>query len=320
MPGEDMAMEKAASLLRIVQDLRVRRITIIGGDPTLWPHLAEFNHLCRAAGCRTTLVTNAMRFGDDRFWEQYIASPSTSAGISIKAHDPESLCQWTGTRAFGKLVTGLRRATEFHRCGVSVVHSRATVGRLADLARFAVDCGARSLGVGLCTPAIREDGIDQAWVPDPRETVADIVSSYPELDSIMHGKVTFAVKLPLCLWPAEFITTLASKRQITTVCQVQKRNGIVFDTDGTILLCNSFFSERLGSHGHEFRDARSLLDTMRSPRVTSRYERATACPSPVCSSCPRYADCAGGCPLYWLAFRPVDVIPDGADSRRAARQ
>ena len=131
-----------------------------------------------------------------------------------------------GTVAFSQLVSGLRRGTQFHRCGVSVVHSKACLGMLPDLARFALDCGARSLSVGLCTPAIRQEGVDRTWVPDPEQTVADIVASYPELDRIMGGKLTFAVKLPLCLWPADFIAMLAAKRQITTVCQVHRRNGI----------------------------------------------------------------------------------------------
>ena len=202
---DNMTLELAQALIAIMAELQVRQVTVIGGEPTLWPHLPEFNRMCRQAGCRTTLVTNALRFGDDEFWERYLASPSNAAGISIKGHDACSILQLTGTRDFAALVTGLRRATGFHKCGVSVVHSLASRGKLPDLARFALDCGAISLSVSLCTPAITEEGINRSWVPDPMDTISDILACYPELERIMKGKLTFSLKLPLCLCPKEFV-------------------------------------------------------------------------------------------------------------------
>ena len=85
-----MSPDLALRLLPIIEQLGIKSIIVIGGEPTIWKHLLEFNRQCRQAGIQTTLVTNAYRFSNDEFWAEYMENPNDKVSPSIKAFDEES--------------------------------------------------------------------------------------------------------------------------------------------------------------------------------------------------------------------------------------
>jgi len=95
-----MSAATAQRLCEIAQGIGVRHVLLIGGEPTLWPHLAETNRACRGRGLHTTLVTNAAAFGNDTYWERYLEAPNDNVGVSIKAASPEQLIEVVGTSNF----------------------------------------------------------------------------------------------------------------------------------------------------------------------------------------------------------------------------
>jgi radical SAM protein with 4Fe4S-binding SPASM domain len=303
-----MSLDLAGRLLMLVSEQQIKRVTVIGGEPTVWPHLLSFNQLCHDAGIETTLVTNGVRFGDEAFWEDFLLRPNTKVAISIKAHDASSTRELTGLTAFGQFVVGIKRALAHFKTGVSTVFNAGCADSLPDIARFAMDCGARSLSVSLCTPAVCGQAVDRTWVMDPKETVTRLVRLYPLLNQITRGQLTFSMKLPLCLWPKSFIEMLVHRNQISTVCQLQQRIGLVFDTDGKLAVCNSLFDFPVGRFGESFSTGDELVAFMNSAAVTGVYNKLTSYPAKACVGCKMYEKCAGGCPLFWLAFDPSTLI------------
>ena len=307
--NQDLSMKLAEDIVSLVADLGINNITVIGGEPTLWKDLVDFNKLCKEKNIKTTIVTNAMRFGDDVFWQNYLETPNTKAGISIKAFDKRSLKDVAKVDSFKLVKKGIERAIAHFQCGVSTVYTTTMAKSFLDIAKFAMDCGAKGLGVSPCTPGLCNGEADGTFVVEPKNTVRHIVRTYPELNEVTGGKIIFTMKLPLCIWPEEFIETLVERNQIRSVCQLQHRSGIVFDVNGQVILCNSLFDYPIGKYGLDFNDKDSLIQLMNSKETIEAYDRLTSYPSKKCINCSRYEVCAGGCPLYWTLFDPDQIIP-----------
>ena len=308
-PDSDMTIEMARNLLVIVQSIGIDHITIIGGEPTLWPHLIEFNRACASHNIKTAIVTNSIHFSDDEFWERYILQKNETVSVSIKAHDARLLKSAASSLHYTSMVKGLRRAFEQFKIGASTVYNRICAEHIVDIAKFTMDCGARRLNISPCTPAFFGGRSHAEYVVEPSVMVRHIVSVYPELAEITGGKISFAMKLPFCFWPRDFIDMLIDKGQITSSCQLRQRAGVVFDSDGSVAVCNSLTDCPIGKYGLDFADGDSLLSHMSSPSVTRLYDKITSYPSTKCVGCEKYGMCGGGCMMFWTHLNPQDCIP-----------
>jgi radical SAM protein with 4Fe4S-binding SPASM domain len=306
---DEMPLTFALDLLKIAQQVGVKKLTLIGGEPTLWSHLFEFNDAMKSAGLKSTLVTNAFKFSDDRFWEKYLEHPSTHIGVSFKAFDPESLFVNVKVSAFADVTKGLQRVFKHQQNTVaSFVYSRPYVSHFLDMVKYAVDCGAFAVSVNFCSPAIHKERVDDRFMVDIDVMVKEIVAVYEEAYKITHGRLIFVMKHPLCVWPREFVQTLKNRKQISTTCHLQHQSGCIIDTDGSLLICNSMFGFPVGKYGQDFNSADSLTTFFRSEHVKNCFSQVKTYPSKKCIDCEVFENCSGGCPLLWTVYPPDKVI------------
>lgn len=308
-PEDEMSLSFTLDLLEIAKQLGVGRLFLIGGEPTLWSHLLDFNDAMQSAGVKSTLVTNAYRFSNDRFWGKYLEHPNTHIGASFKAFNQESLIKNTKATAFADVTKGLRRVFKYQPNSIaSFVYSRPYVSHFLDMVIYAVDCGAFGVSVNFCSPAIHKGRVDNRFMVDTDVLVREIIFAYEEAHAVTGGRLVFVMKHPLCIWPREFIRTLKDRGQISTTCHLQHQSGGIIDTDGALLICNSMFDFPVGRYGQDFKSAESLATFFRSERVKNYFAQVKAYPSKRCINCPVFEDCAGGCPLLWTVYSPDSVI------------
>lgn len=304
-----LTMELALKLLKIIKEVGIRHITLIGGEPTLWKHLMDFNVKCREARVKSSLVTNAYRFSDDDFWGEYTKTPNDKLSVSLKAFDLESAKEFTGVGDFEAMKIGMRRAISRFNSGVSFLCNSFARGNLLSLARVAHECGARNIAISPCTPSFSKEGIDTVGMLRLEELVASFTSEYEEINTLFAGKLTFAIKTPLCVWPRDFIEKLIKRGQLRTTCQLQHRSGIIFDPSGQVSACNSLANFPVGTIGENYDDAESLIQIFNSDSVVKVYNHMNSYPSQVCINCPDNCLCRGGCPLMWSVYDPQKSIP-----------
>jgi len=307
-PEEQLSLGRAMDIVTMLISIGVRNILLLGGEPTLWPWLLQFNRFCKEKDVETVIITNAMRFGVDQYWDEYQKSPNTDCGVSLKSHDADSLRQATEVKAFELVTKGIKRAISFFKSGASVTYNKSCEDSLVDIARYAMDCGARSLNINFCSPAFKGDEIDTEFMLSPLIIASNVTRDYEDLCRVTDGHVVFSMRTPLCTWPEEFIKELELKNQLMTVCQLQKRSGIVFDYDGSIMMCNGLFSYPLGKYTEDFSDGEGLVSLLNNKQTSTYYDALRSYPSVRCKSCKWYEKCAGGCPLMWVVYNPKEVI------------
>ncbi len=309
-----MTLTLALKILEIIVAIGVKRLFLIGGEPTLWTHLFDFNSVMKARGIKSTLVTNTHRFSDDEYWNEYLKYPNTHIGASFKAFDSVSLIENTGVTLFTEVTKGLKRVFGHQPNSIaSFVYSKPCKGHFLDMVKYAVDCGAFGVSVNFCSPAISESFVDDRFLVDIDDLVGEITSSYEEAHVITKGRLVFVMKHPLCIWPRVFLQLLKERGQISTTCHLQHQSGAIVDTDGSLLICNSMFGFPVGKYGRDFEDAESLNNFFSSKKVKSFFSQVRRYPCKKCINCEIFEDCLGGCPLLWMAYSPDKVITGLSD-------
>ena len=253
---QEMALDLAVKLTNILLEVGVNHLFVTGGEPTLWEPLFEFNAFCQRVGLKTTLVTNAMRFGDDQYWEQYLMSPNSYVGVSLKAGNADQLRKVAKVRNFEKVSRGINRAMEHFQSGVGIVYNEHYADCLVQMTEFAITaCSAKSVKIDFCTPVFVEGQPVLSCVMNPQLLVSNIVRDFPTLEELTSGQLSFIMSIPFCLWPKDFILELKDQNLIESVCHLMRREGIVVGFDGSLYMCNELFDFPIGKYGVDFFDA-----------------------------------------------------------------
>jgi len=306
--AQDMPIDLAVRMTRILQSAGVQHLFVTGGEPTLWNPLLKFNDFCQKIGLETTLVTNGMRFSNDAFWHRYLEHPNTFVGISLKAGNPKQLWESAQVRQFATVTRGITRAMTHFQSGVGIVYNTDCSGNLIEMAEYAMSCNAKTIKLDFCTPVFVNGEPSAICVTEPGHMVEGVMHDYPRLVEITNGNLAFIMSVPFCFWPQEFIQKLKAKNRIESVCQLLKREGIVVGSGGSLYMCNELFDFPIGKYAEDFNTAASLVELLNSPKISGYYNELSRYPSDRCQDYSWYMDCGGGCPLQWSVLEPEKLI------------
>lgn len=309
-PRDNMTLETAREIVDLACNMDVHRITLIGGEPTYWNSLVEFNQYCKDKDVHVGMVTNASRFGNDKYWTWYLKSPCDDVGVSVKGVSATQFSDLVGSpKLLEQTIRGIKRALDFYQNdGVSTVYSRlVSIDDLKEIATTSKELGAKSFMVSLCTAMLSEDGASGEYMVEPHKLASELMDVYPFLNQIYGGKITFELSLPLCLWPKTFIDQLIDKGQIASVCHVQDRGGLVFDTVGDIMPCNGMMGVYIARKGVDFNDAESLMNHLDCQELRDDYAELLRYPADCCERCSYNDRCRGGCVINWTVLEPQNL-------------
>ncbi len=96
--------------------------------------------------------------------------------------------------------------------------------------------------------------------------------------------------------------------EFRAIISLQERKGLIFNTDGSAVMCNALFDHPIGKYGDDFADPQSLLTFLDSEKIGNLYNRMTCYPSVECIRCDWYNYCGGGCPLRWTVYKPDQLV------------
>lgn len=309
-PEDDMDLDLALKLINLEAGIGIQSVILIGGEPTLWPHIFTVSRYIKAREMNSFLVTNGFLFSSERFMKKVAEFPFDNVTISLKAGNPEQYRKLTGVDAFEQVLSGIHNLREGgHNFDISITLSSLIAGNLSELVKTAVDAGAKGVKIEFCAATFKGNDARRGYMMSPSEVVKCIMRHYETMNLYTEGRLMIEQSLPFCLWPADFLARLKEKNQIISGCHVLRREGIIFDPHGKVIQCNGLYEYPLGKFGIDFKDPLSFAAFWMRPDVVNFYNKLIAYPSQQCIKCLQYNECGGGCPLQWFVFNPEEIIP-----------
>lgn len=319
---DNMTLEKAKEIIDLACSMDVHQITLTGGEPTYWNNLIDFNQYCNGKDVHVGMVTNACRFGNDKYWDRYLKSPCESVGVSIKGVNATQFSNLVNApNLLKQTIRGIERVMNFYQdIGVSTVYNNlVSIDDLKGIATISKELGAKSFIVSLCTATLSDKGPSDQYMIDPHKLATNLMDVYPFLDQLYDSKVTLEISLPLCLWPKSFIDQLIDNNQIMSICHVQDRSGLIFDTNGDIMPCNGMVGIYIAKKDIDFNDAESLKNHLNCQDLRDNYAELLRYPADCCEKCIYNDRCRGGCIINWTILEPQDlchpVLIKGGDKK-----
>ncbi len=307
---DSMSLELARNLIDFQAEIGVKEVLLIGGEPTLWKYLFEALDLISQRGMKSTMITNGVLLANENFLEKLSLSGIGNIVISLKSGNERQHEKTTGTSKFNEVKKALRNINKLGlKASCSITVNSLLLNNLQEILEVAAENGAQLMGLNFCTTTF-QDGVPQkGFMPDPRDIVEKVVENFDEMVKTMNGNISISQSLPLCLWPQSFLEELERQNIITYGCHIQKRNGLIFDSKGNVLVCSCLYDFPIGTFGKDFKNASSFKEFWLSEEVADIYDRIITYPSKSCIECSKYKICGGGCPLHWFVNKPEHIIP-----------
>lgn len=308
-PQSNMSFETAAQIVDLCQELGIKKMIIIGGEPLFWPHFFKLLELLEQKGMASTLVTNGFLLGFDKVFRKIRDSSLKSVSLSLKAGDAEQYLQITGKDSLEKVMLGAKNIAALNLdSSISITLNSLIIDRVDDLVKIAADCGAKSASLQFCATTFKDGLPQKGYMAEPKLIVDTIVKKFNKWQNYLGGRLLLEQSLPQCIWPKGFLDDLEKNNRVYYGCHVMRREGIIFDPLGRLIPCNCMSDVSLGTFGQEFKSAEEFYQFWQSQEVINFYQQLIAYPSMSCLDCTDYLKCGGGCPLQWFIHKPEELI------------
>lgn len=305
-PLQVMSLEDAKLAVDMLQEHGVQKIVLIGGEPTVYPHLIELIGYISKKGIVVSLATNGRKFENYEFAKKVIDAGVGGINISLKATSEEEYLRNTHQHGLEEALKGVRNLKllgfEPVVSYVIVDDSKKDFNKLVELMKKE---NISKVILQFVKPALelneRDDIMDITAMGEFVEYIYGVISQ-TEID------YTLEVSFPICLIKEEILEKLIGEGRIVTCCHIQRGNGIIFDTDFKVLPCNHFAEYPFSDKPIDLASENAIDDLWETEDVQEFRKVAKCYPSIKCKMCNLWDICGGGCFTRWFYLNPSEYI------------
>lgn len=303
----DMDISMALQLINVVKGLGSQTCKILGGEPSIYPHIIQVLNRLRFLQIRSVIITNGLRYADKGFMREHFDAGLDSLVISMKAGTKESYKRLTGVDVLGRVYRAIGNLSDF-RGGVTITIAEEIKEEIIPAIRGVVHAGARFVNLHFCSPTIVSGSPENhsMLTPDKAAEIMTTAVNYMERLNISYN---VQISIPFCLFHPDLIQNLINKNCLTSGCIVNKQSGIIFGTKGEAGFCNHMMEYPFGQYGIDFSNADQLQLLYFGQEQF--FEATNRVPSKKCLECSISHLCCGGCPLQWTQFQPYEYVKGG---------
>ena len=179
---DDMSLELAKKLVNFQAELGVEDVILIGGEPTLWPHLFEIIELISQKGMKSALVTNGLLLANEKYLQKLKASSIGGITLSLKSGNKDQHKEIAGSSEFDKVVKAVKSISELDiPTNVAVTINSLVFNNIDEIVKVAAGNGAKSITLDFCTTTFLDGQPQKGYMPNPRDIVTEIVKKYDEM-------------------------------------------------------------------------------------------------------------------------------------------
>lgn len=299
---QDLDLNQAKQVVDFLSTIDVKKITLIGGEPAIYKYVCEVIQESKNKGIKVGMVTNGIALKNKDFLSKLIDSGLTSIGLSLKGYDRQSFIETTGRDCYLDVLEAIKVISSTDILfSVAFVLTRDNIEYIHQGINDAIQAGAKRIRLSFCYDfdACRTN---KKAIENPYLLASLFEKQYPIIDKVSNGNFSVFQSLPLCVWNEDFINMLHNKSQITSICQVLSKSGLIFDTDLSVIPCNAMYDYKIGKFGKDFNDKRTFEEYWNGKSVTEFYDKLRSVPDKECLNCSGYSHCGGGCVSNWFNY------------------
>lgn len=302
---DSMPFELAQKLINILIEAGVDRYYLIGGEPTLHNDLMKIVNYLISFNVEIVIVTNGIMLSKTDFCQQFaeLNYQNIHFGISLKGSSNEDYYKECGSAVFTNVLKGIANCEKYNLpYSLSYVLTTDNVDNLESFARNLINANIyKYINFQICNDVVFQDMHATHDSEHPLKIDKVFSKKYEKLSSILDNRIYFHQIFPLCQCDKSLFHTMIERDQISTSCHVHSRNGVIFDTDGSLLLCNHLAGFSFGKYGFDYWDFESFKKYWDSEYVVSLHSKLTTMPSMECQNCDLATKCGGGCCIQWFS-------------------
>lgn len=311
---EIMDFQYACDVMEEMKKCGAVNCLLIGGEPTLYPYVAEVIRFGARIGLAMKLVSNGRRLSDRHFVYKLKEAGLVHSSVSVEASTAEKHNQITQTCSFEEVLRGI---LNLQKAGVSnntiLTISLLNHREIVALAERMHDMGVSNILYNFSLPSVAEgDNIHSSFSPTPQDC-ADIISEAYLILKQKGIRISFFATIPLCLIEESILNLMIADKTISRGyhCHIYMGTGAAFEPNGNVLPCTHFVGSPLfnakdkkGRFAYRDRFAREWEEGVHKKFIESAWRY----PAEPCKTCSLWGNCVGGCPFLWMHFNPADHI------------
>lgn len=308
-----MKLNYAKEVMEEMKNNRAHKCTLIGGEPTLTPYLFDLIKYGKKIGLFMKIVTNGRMLSDINFTKKIKDSGISLIAISIHSYNPIVHNKITKTASFDETVMGIENCIKENINFVTLTTiNKLNKDDILNTAIFLDKIGVKKIIFNVAAPGMRGDIITKFVLP-PNE-IADIITENYKLLLKKRIKAEFYATTPLCLYNKNDLKNMIGDSYLMPIsrggCNIFNGSGFGFDPWGNLIPCTHMVEEKIlktmDKNGNFLYKGNfsKLWDNIKNRFGVKNWKY----PSDKCLHCEFKRDCIGGCPLFWIFFKPKNFV------------
>lgn len=304
--NQNMNFDLARQIVKYLKTKGINTITLIGGEPTIYPNILKLIKYIKEQGLKIRIATNGKRFKDMAFAQQIFEAKVDGINISIKGFSEQEYLLNTHQVGLEDAITGYHNLKSLGiEPSISYVVTSNNSDRFDKFVVMLLKSKLDNLVIQFEKPSLKIDGTSKTM--DIREMGAFTSYIFSTLEK-NNFNYTIELSFPLCFIEKDVLQEMLKKGRVSTCCYVQKGTGIVFDVNGKVIPCNHFL-------GYPFEDAplnlqnENAIEELMDSEIVKKFKNTVKrFPSSRCIRCDLWHICGGGCFTRWFYINPKDYI------------
>lgn len=301
-----MDFQYAKQIINYLQAKGIQTITLIGGEPTIYPNIVELICYIKSLGIKVRLATNGKRFKDNAFTQQIINSKIDSINISIKGTTEDDYLYNSHQTGLSDMIEGYKNLKHLgFQPSISYVITTNDTDKFDKFIDMLLKEKLDNLVIQFEKPFLSTETCSKTMNIRDMGDFTSYIFSILERYSFNY---TIETSFPLCLINKMVLQEMIDNRKISTCCHVQNGNGIVFDVTGEVIACNHFLGYPFENKPLNLQNEQAIEELLNSEIVKQFIKTVNRYPSDKCVKCKLWHMCGGGCFTRWFYIDPKEYI------------
>jgi len=306
--SEVLSRKMAKELVRLMSDIKVEDIAIIGGEPTLYNDLFYVVELIHQEGMLSSMTTHGGRFSDKNYAKKIVDAGTKNITVSLKGIDREGYLQVTKRDGFNETCAGIKNLQERGlNPSLFITLGANEIDEVEKTLEFMCSLETSDVTISFANPVTMNGQGCNMNAPNPEQIAKAYTKIINKIDGMIDN-VFVSLSIPLCLLSPKIRATAIARKSQTGTCFARIGGGIIFSPSGEVIPCHHFTDSTLGKYGVDFYDAETFAEFWRGGMCSEFRSMMNYYPSEDCQDCIDWGHCFGGCPIKWFYFNPKNFI------------